>query len=367
MTGEPPITLRPSLADVTRYRPGRTVDSAGGSVTAKLSSNEASAELDPSVALAAHDAATAARLYPDPAATLLRDDLAHRFGVDRDAVMVGCGSVGLIQQLLVAFASRGDVVVSPWISFEAYPILCRHADAEFVTTPLVDQTADVDAVIDAVERRDAKVVLLADPNNPTGTSVGAAAMGRLLDAVPAHTLVVLDQAYAEFVDPARVLQPPSEIVAQYPNVVVLRTFSKAYALAGLRVGYGIGHPSVIDAASSAALPFAVSSVAQAAARRALELDDIVSRRCADVAARRRAAETELRSVGWRDVPTGDANFVWVPTTRAKELGAALDAAGLVTRVFESVGVRITIGRPEDDRAVAECLKSVAASDGWRQR
>jgi histidinol-phosphate aminotransferase len=263
--------------------------------------------------------------------------------------------VGLLQQLCLAYAGPGDEVAFGWRSFEAYPVFTALAGATAVTVPLDPRTQalDLDAVATKITER-TTLVLLADPNNPSGTTFGAEELDRFLAAVPASTLVVLDRAYQEFVTAADAFDAAA-VLAAHPNVCVLRTFSKAHGLAALRVGYLLGRPEIVDAVDRTLLPFAVNGLGQAAALACLEPVAIaeLDQRCAAITTERARFARELRLLG---LPVADpqGNFVWVP-------GVAVEPDGIATRVFPE-GTRITIGSAGDvDRALA----AIAAADVTR--
>src|SRR5690606_26567176 len=253
--------LRSVLDSVPPYRPGRKVVGPDGR-SAKLSSNESPFGPLPSVRRAVADAAADLNRYPDPAAAELTAALARRFEVPAEHVALGAGSVGILQQLLEAVAEPGAEVVYAWRSFEAYPLLVGLSGADSVQVPLRAESHDLDALAAAVTDR-TRMLFVCNPNNPTGTAVREAELAAFLDAVPDHVLVVLDEAYREYVrDP----QVPDGMLLyrNRPNVAVLRTFSKAYGLAALRVGFLVAHPHVAEAVRKTMVPFAVNHLAQAA-------------------------------------------------------------------------------------------------------
>lgn len=306
----------------------------------KLASNEAPFGPLPSVRAAVARATDDLNLYADHRATALREALAARHGLDVERVTVGCGSVGLLQQLALTYLDPGDPVVFGWPSFEAYPVFASLTGASALTVDLRDHTNDLAAQADRVDER-TKLVLVANPNNPTGTAVGLAEVRALLERVPSSCIVVLDEAYREFVTMPE-LGDPLPLLDEFPNLVVLRTFSKAYGLASLRVGYGFGHPEVIAAVDSTLIPFAVNGLAQAAALASLDADDEMRERVAGVVAERGRVRDALLSLGVA-VPDAQANFVWLPLGAASaDLALALEQQGVVTRGFPDVGVRVTI-------------------------
>lgn len=312
----------------------------------KLASNEVSYGPLPGVVEAVTAALSHSNRYPDHRATALREALAARLGRRVEELTVGDGSVGLLQQLYLTYAGAGDEVVYPWPSFEAYPVYAGLCEAAVVTTPLERYTFDMDAVIAAVTDR-TKLVLLAVPNNPTGTAVPLAGIERLLRAAPPTCLVVVDEAYREFV--TRADFPDSlPLLDRHPNLLILRTFSKAWGLAALRVGYAIAHEEVIAALDKTLVPFAVNDLAQQAALASLRAEDEMRARVSTVLGERARVVAALGEMGW-SVPDAQANFVFLPAgTASADLVLTMERLGVVTRPFAGFGVRVTIGSPEEN-------------------
>ncbi|MFV0526891.1 MAG: histidinol-phosphate transaminase [Acidimicrobiales bacterium] len=347
--------LRPAVASLPAYRPGKAAVQAeqehGITGAIKLASNENPYPPPAVVTEAIVAAAAEVNRYPDHLALGLREAIAAWIGVPRDRVTVGCGSVGLLRQLCMAFIDPGQEVVYPWRSFEAYPISVTTMGGVPVTVPLVDHAFDLDAVAAAVTDR-TTMVLLATPNNPTGTALSTTAIAKLVDAIDDDVIVLVDEAYREFADPA-LGDPVADLVGQYPNVVVFRTFSKAYGLAGLRTGYAVADPEVIVDLDKLLLPFTVNHLAQAAARAAIDAADEVNAVVTGLKAERTRLAQELRSVGWA-LPDSEANFLWIPLgDRTDGIYTGLERRGVVTRPFPGEGIRVTIGSPaENDRFLA---------------
>lgn len=337
------VRLRPEIAALPPYRQGRPAPADGF----KLSSNENPFDPLPSVVEAVAASAKHVNRYPDASALPLRAALAARFGVSADEVLVGAGSVSLLAQFIAAAAGPGDEVVYSWRSFEAYPGLVSVAGATSVTVPnRPDHRHDLEAMAAAVTDR-TRVAIVCSPNNPTGTIVTAAEFDAFMAAVPDDLLVLLDEAYIEFVrDEASVDGRP--LIGRYPNLVVLRTFSKAYGLAGLRVGYAIGPIGILDAARSTAIPLGVTAASTAGALASLEpaAEAELFARVDAITVRRRRLHQALLAQGW-PVPEPHGNFVWLPTGAATaEVADRLFEAGLVTRAFPPEGIRISIGEEE---------------------
>src|SRR5580693_3042720 len=322
------------------YQPGVTAQAVGGR-SFKLSSNETPFGPLPSVAKVIAEAALVVNRYPDNGAELLTAAIAQRFGVPLDHVAVGCGSVGVAQQLLTAVAEPGAEVLYAWRSFEAYPGLTALTGARSVQVPLRDETHDLDAMADAITP-DTRLVFVCNPNNPTGTVVRTAELTRFLDRVPGDCLVVLDEAYHEYIRDSDVPDGLS-LYRNRPNVAVLRTFSKAYGLAGLRVGFMVAHERVAEAARKTMLAFTVNAVAQAAAIASLAAEDELLERVDAVVKERDRVRDELLAQGW-PVPPTEANFVWLPLgDETAGFAAACERAGISVRPFGAEGVRISIG------------------------
>ncbi|AXI78679.1 histidinol-phosphate transaminase [Peterkaempfera bronchialis] len=337
--------LRRALEGIPTYKPGRPASGADGAPAYKLSSNENPYDPLPGVLEAVVETAGRFNRYPDMACSGLTAELAERFGVPPEHIATGTGSVGVAQQLIQSTAGPGDEVVYAWRSFEAYPIITRISGATAVQVPLTPgEVHDLDAMADAITER-TRLVFVCNPNNPTGTVVRRAELERFLDRVPGDVLVVLDEAYREFIRDAEV-PDGVDLYRDRPNVCVLRTFSKAYGLAGLRVGFAIAHEPVAAALRKTAVPFGVSQLAQDAAVASLRAEEaLLVRVDALVQERARVAEA-LAGQGWT-VPESQANFVWLRLgERTLDFAAACEAAGVVVRPFAGEGVRVTIGETE---------------------
>jgi histidinol-phosphate aminotransferase len=337
------------------YRPGKSAaqaeDEHGITDAIKLASNENPYPPVPAVVEAIAAAAGDVNRYGDHRAADLRAAIAGWLDVDVDRVAAGCGSVGLLQQLLLAYVDPGDEVVYPWPSFEAYPIDVQLTGGVEVTVPLVDHTFDLDAVAAAVTDR-TKLVLLANPNNPTGTAVHVDQLRRLVEQVPGDVLVVVDEAYREFVT-ADLGDPIADLQPGHPNVVVLRTFSKAFGLAALRTGYAVADPEVVVELDKVLIAFAVNHLAQVASLAAIAARDEVQAVVDRITAERDRVVASLRADGW-DLPDAHANFVYLPLgSRTDVVFPEMERRGVVVRPFPGVGMRVTIGTPaQNDRFLA---------------
>jgi histidinol-phosphate aminotransferase len=275
----------------------------------------------------------------------LMEAVSERFGVPVEHVATGTGSVGVAQQLLQCTAGPGDEVIYAWRSFEAYPIITQISGAASVQVPLTDgEEHDLDAMADAVTDR-TRLIFVCNPNNPTGVAIPGDALERFLDRVPDDVLVVLDEAYREFVRDDRVVDG-LDLYRDRPNVCVLRTFSKAYGLAGLRVGFAVAHEPVAAALRKTAVPFGVSQIAQDAAVASLRSEAELLERVEALVAERARVSRELTAQGWT-VPRSQANFVWLRLgDRTSDFAAACERAGAMIRPFPGEGVRVSVGETE---------------------
>ena len=345
-------SARKALDGIPVYRAGK----AALSDDHKLSSNENPYAPLPGVMERAAAELGRINRYPDAGMTAMYEALSARFGLTTDHFAAGTGSVAVLFSLLAAHLEDGDEIVYAWRSFEAYPIAADLTGATTVRVPLrADATHDLDAMAAAVTER-TKVVLVCTPNNPTGPVVTADDLETFLARVPDHVIVVVDEAYVEFVrDPAAASGLTA--LADHANVVVLRTFSKAYGLAGLRVGYAIARPEVATAIRKATPPFAVTDLSQAAAVASLESQAALDERVEAIVQERIAMVTALRAQGW-DVPDTEANFVWLPLgDEALDFAAACDPVSV--RPFAGEGVRISVG------AQAVNAEFIASAAKWR--
>jgi histidinol-phosphate aminotransferase len=332
------------MASLPAYVPGRKIPGA-----IVLASNESPYGLLPSVANVLADRTGTVSRYPDMVSAELIAAIAEHHGVDTERVAVGAGSVEVCGQLASAVVDDGAEVVFGWRAFEAYPIITAVAGGTARKVPLDAQHVhDIDAMLAAVNER-TRLVFLCNPNNPTGTAVGGGDLRRLADGVPDDVLLVIDEAYREYVDPGQV-PDAFELLGDRPNVAITRTFSKAYALAGLRVGYCLAAPEVAAAVRMCQVPFSVSGLAQAAAIAALGEREEVLRRAKLTIGERERVRAALLDAGY-DVPPSQANFVWLPLgERSQDFAAACLEDGVIVRPFAGDGVRVTIGTDAENDA-----------------
>lgn len=357
---------RSVLGRLPRYAAGKPPVVVEGLQSYKLSSNENPLPPLPSV-LAAIASQTHINRYPDPMTTSLRTALAEFLEVPAEDIVTGAGSLGALNQILATFAGQNDYdaadeVIYPWRSFEAYPICVGLAGAAGVQIPLQqDCTHDLDAMLAAITDR-TRVILLCTPNNPTGPILKQTDVSDFLRRVPGHIVVVIDEAYQEFVrDPEAV--DGLAMYREHQNVVVLRTFSKAHGLAGLRVGYSVSQPGLTQHLRVSAVPFAVSQIAEQAAVTSLEHFDEVRDRVQGIVEERTRVIDGLRSLGWT-VPNAEGNFVWLALgDRTAEFGALAEQQALSVRAFGAEGARVSIGEPEANTRFLELCASYPFGPG----
>lgn len=326
--------LRRDLSEIPAYVPGKKFPGA-----LKLSSNEVAQPPLPSVVEAMKDAAETVNRYPDMGATELKEALAKHLDLETGQIAVGNGSSALCQQVVQIVAGPGDEIVFPWRSFEAYPIFAQVVGATPRAIPLTHTGAhDLDAMAEAINEN-TKLVFLCTPNNPSGTIITEEDFDDFMVKVPTNVLVVLDEAYTEYIRDDKAVKG-TDAITRYPNVIAMRTFSKAYGLAGIRVGYAFGPEHIIQALDKVAIPFAVSSVAQAAAIASLNsADELLERTNETVAVRDQVAD----HIGCHH---SHANFVWLPGANQAHIAEALQERGVIVRLFDD-GVRITITTQEE--------------------
>jgi histidinol-phosphate aminotransferase len=340
------VRLRSAMSALPSYVAGRKMPGA-----VILASNESPYGLLPAVGATIDTLTKGVSRYPDMTSSRLVDAIADYHNVAPDRVAVGAGSVEVVGQIAAAVVDAGDEVLFGWRAFEAYPIITAVVGGSAIKVPLTDAVHDLDAMADALTEK-TRLVLICNPNNPTGTAVAEAALTRFLDRVPTGVLVVIDEAYHEYTDPELV---PDAMTAypDRPNVVVTRTFSKAYALAGLRVGYCVGAPDIVAAARKTQVPFSVSGLAQECAIAALGESGEVERRAALTVAERDRVAKELAAAGY-DVPPSQANFVWLGLgDDSMRFAEHCESGGVIVRPFPGEGVRVTTGLPEEnDRFLA---------------
>lgn len=347
--------LRQEMAELPTYKAGKKVAPVNGLTAYKLSSNENTHPPLPSVLAAIAKAASDINRYPDPFCGELTKAIAEKFAVSIDEVATGTGSVGVCQQIIQAVAGAGDEVMYAWRSFEAYPIITTIAGATNVAVPLTSSGGhDLEAMLISITPN-TRVIFICTPNNPTGGIVTQQQITKFLGQVPQEILVVIDEAYVEFnCDPDAINGIAT--MKEHSNVGVLRTFSKAYGLAGLRVGYFIGPKHIAEAVRKTAVPFGVSNIAQTAAVVSLQNEGELFERVEQVIALRTWFESELSKLGF-NLPVSQANFVWLPLAeRTLDFVTKCEGIAVAIRPFPGEGVRISIGEREGLERIIELAK-----------
>ena len=347
------VRIRPAVAGLPSYVPGRPPES---SRSFKLSSNENPYPPLPGVLAATELACRQMNRYPDLRNTAVTAAVAGRLGVGQDQLAFGTGSVAVLYHLLQAVCEPGDDVIFAWRSFEAYPMAVQLTGARPVRVPLGPGAVhDLDAMRAAVSPV-TRAVLLCSPNNPTGPALLHDEVVEFVDSVPDHILIMLDEAYVEFVTEPHAVRG-LQLLQDRPNVAVLRTFSKAYGLAGFRIGYCVADPGLARAVRAAALPFGVSIAAQAAAVASLAAEEELMSRVADLVKARGELAQGLVDLGF-EVPDAQGNFIWLTTgAHTMENAEAFAAGGVMVRPYASGeaadGIRITVGEPEANALVLQ--------------
>jgi histidinol-phosphate aminotransferase len=358
-------TIRPDVAAIGPYVPGRSIEEVAAEIgmapeeIVKLASNESPDGPFPGVIEAATRALSEASRYPDDDLPDLSEALSAFLAVPADHLWFGSGSVGLIGHIAAAVGGPGTSAVFAWPSFVMYRIATRLAMSEAIEVPLDESHVhDLDAIARAI-RPDTTVVYLCNPNNPSGTVVGADAVSDFLDSIPESTLVVIDEAYHDYVTDERYATAIPEALRR-PSVLVLRTFSKIFALAGHRVGYGVGVPETIAELRKAQPPFTVGQVAQAAAAASLRDKAELERRRAVNA----FALHQLQGVlAERSLPhsRSQANFVYFELPIEAGAGAELFMRrGVIVRPMSGGWLRVTVGAEEENRRFVEALDQTLA-------
>ena len=339
------------IQSVKPYEPGKPIKELeremGLRRVVKLASNENPLGPSGKAMRAARKAIREMHLYPESKCFYLTQRLAEEFSISTDQILIGNGSNEIIELLARGFLSPGDQVISSEGTFLVYPILSQVCGAEYVTVPLKNFRYDLEGILNAVTER-TRLIFIANPNNPTGTYVTASEVEHFLSRVPKDVIVCFDEAYVDFVDAADFPHALFHIKAKKPNIVILRTFSKSYGLAGLRVGYGLGAPELIEYLHKIRQPFNVNSIAQAAAAAALDDRFFLWRTKWLVLRGRKYLMRRFEKMGLKAIPS-QANFILVDTGRdADDVFKALLEQGMIIRSMKAYGfstwIRVTIGR-----------------------
>jgi histidinol-phosphate aminotransferase len=359
----------PWIGRLQTYEPGRPVEEvartlglADAESIIKLASNENALGPSPRAVEAMQRAAGAMHLYPDGGAFYLRRALARKLGVRSEELVLGNGSNEIIELLARVFLQPGDNIVMADRAFLVYRLVAEAAQAEVLAVPMKNFTHDLAAMRAAIQPR-TRLVFIGNPNNPTGTLVDGTAIDRFMDGLPDHVVVVLDEAYIELLPPGQ--QPDTLKYARADRpVFVLRTFSKTYGLAGLRIGYGVAPADGVELLNRVRQPFNVNAMAQAAALAALEDDDYVQRTRRLVKEERAWLESAVAGLGYGVVPSV-TNFMLVQVGRGRACFDALMRQGVIIRPMDAYGlpeyIRVTVGTREQN------VRLVAALAAWRKQ
>ena len=357
-----PFSLNPTLAQLPVYHPGRPIPEVARELgldpgdIIKLASNENPLGPSPKAMAAMRGAIDHLHLYPDGNAFYLKQRLGDKLGLEAGHLILGNGSNEIIEFVGHAFVQPGAEVIVSQYCFAIYPIIAHLFGGKLITVPALDLGHDLPAMLRAITPR-TRVVFVANPNNPTGTMAERSHLVRLINEVPPHVLLVMDEAYFEFLD------DPVDFLAlvrtaQHPNLLLMRTFSKIFGLAGLRLGYGIGHPELIAALEKIRQPFNINSIAQAGALAALDDTEHIAKTKANNRRGLAYFENELRRLKLPFVPT-QANFILVKVGAGQRVFFELQKRGVITRPMASYQlpeyVRISIGTPEENE---RCLRSL---------
>jgi histidinol-phosphate aminotransferase len=360
--------FRPAIADLVPYEPGKPVEEVqrelGLERVVKLASNEGQFGPFPAALEAIERGARELNRYPDGGAYRLRSALAEKHGVEFENVTLAAGADAVVMYLSLAVLDPGDEIVCGWPSFPSYVLDAIKMGAEAKHVPLQDHRYDVDAILEHVGER-TKIVYLCNPNNPTGTMVGRAKIDQYFERVPEHVLTVLDEAYYEYVDDPEYPNGIDEYFRRGRHVLVLRTFSKIYGLAGLRVGYGIGPPDVVSAIGKVRNAFEINQTAQDAALASLGDEEEIARRRRITANGRSQLERACTGLRLPVATPPVANFVYVEVgSDARPIFDSLLREGVIVRPLGPFGapeaIRVTVGTNEENEIFAAALARVLA-------
>jgi histidinol-phosphate aminotransferase len=354
--------VNPHIRELAPYQPGKPMEELerelGIESSIKLASNENPIGPSPKALAALREGIDGVNRYPDGACFALRTRLAEKLGVEEDQLIFGCGGDEILELVCKTFVALGDEVVMPWPSFAMYPIVVQGMGGKVVQVPLRDDFShDLDAMASAITDR-TKMVFVCNPNNPTGTSIGAEEFYEFVDNLPDSVVLTVDEAYYEFA--RRADFPRSiELFDRRPETLLLRTFSKIYGLAGVRIGYGIGHRDLVGYLERARHPFNVNRLAEAAALAALDDDEHVRKTLEVNSNGIEYLTRELEALGLDVAPT-DTNFILV------RIGAGvydgLLKAGVIVRPMAGFGlpdhVRISIGLAQENERLVKTLRSL---------
>jgi histidinol-phosphate aminotransferase len=357
------------IADLRVYEPGKPIEEVARELgfddiasIVKVASNENELGPSPMAIEAMQESIPEMHRYPDGGAFYLKHKLADMLDIDPEQLLFGCGSNELIVFLCHVFLGEGNNLVMGAEAFAVYFLAAAMYEGEVIRVPMPEHTHDLTGMLAAITP-ETRIVAICNPNNPTGTMVSQETIDRFVEQLPDHVVAIFDEAYFEVMPEEMKPDVLKHIRAGKENVIVLRTFSKAYGLAGLRIGYAIGHPEMIDLLNKVRQPFNVNGMAQAAAMAAL--DDVTH-----IVATREMVfkgleffERELPKLGIATVPSG-ANFILVKTGNGREVFQELQRRKVIVRPMDAYGlpdhIRITIGTPEQNQTILAALKEVVA-------
>ena len=358
------------VESIRPYEPGKPISEVqrelGLRRVIKMASNENPLGPSRKALRAMRRALREIHLYPDGACFHLRKRLAEELGVGENQLIIGNGSNEIIEFLARAFLSEGDQVISSASTFLVYPILTQACGAEYVEVPMKDFRYDLKGILDRITER-TKLIFIANPNNPTGTYVNREEVEDFLTKVPKEVMVCFDEAYVDFVDAKDFPYLLFQVKTERPNLIVLRTFSKSFGLAGVRVGYGMGAPGLIQYLHKVRQPFNVNSIAQAGAAAALDDRLFLWRTKSLVARGRRYFYRRLKRYGFNFIPS-QANFILIDTGRdAEEVFQAFLREGIIIRSMKAYGlstwIRVTVGRRSENSKFMRLLKKMKKDSG----
>lgn len=355
----------PQLRDLAVYEPGKPIEETARelgvepSEIIKLASNENPLGPSPKAVAAMRAATESAQLYPDGGGFYLSNAIADRLGLESENVILGNGSNEVIEFAAHAFLDRGDEAIIPKYAFICYKLITQLFGARAIETPTIDFQTDLDAILHAITSK-TKIIFIANPNNPTGTLIGQGDLDHFIARVPDEIVVVLDEAYFEFLD-----SPPDTLrhIRDGRNVLLLRTFSKIHGLASLRVGYGVARKELIEVLQKTRQPFNVNGIAQAAALAALEDADYLAKSKQVVDTGRAFLEKEFAAIKLRFVHSA-GNFVLVQVGDGPAVFKKMLARKIIVRPLVGYGlpewIRITVGTMEQNKKCIAALKEVLA-------
>ena len=362
-----PFSVNPTLANLPVYQPGRPIEEVARELGVpysdiiKLASNENPLGPSPKAIEAMRKAVGLVHLYPDGNAFYLKRKLAEKLGVETSNLILGNGSNEIIEFVGHGVLGPGSNIVVSEYCFAIYPIIAKMMGADVITVPAKDYGHDLPAMLKAITPA-TRAVFVANPNNPTGTLAPRGDVVQLINEVPENVLLVMDEAYVEF------LAQPVDLLplirrGDHPNLILMRTFSKIYGLAGLRIGYGIGHPEFVSMLEKVRQPFNANAVAQAGALAALEDEEHLRNTRGNNEAGLRHLENEFRRAGLDYIPSS-ANFVVVKIGDGARVFAGLQARGVITRPMAGYGLpewlRVSVGRHEENTRFMATLTEVLA-------